>query len=194
MKSHGVFLGCMALLGTAGACVTPSPKITNTTSKHPVVVAPAKPQGFTSVHPARYVLLDGVGVSYDESADASALRLREPAIVAGKRLVVEGGMIVESAVFTEALVGFRALPARLGGGYVFWSDETSYHAPTFLGKLTPFATVGASGGVRPWFDTFVLRSDIGPLEVTPTSFTVRRTELARFFRDVVPRWQDRCPN
>lgn len=180
MKRRGVFLGCMALVGTAGACATQSPKLTKTAPAHPAVVAPAKPLGFTRVHPARYVLLDSVGVSYDEAGEASPIRSRDQGIVSGKRLVLDGGVIVESAPFPDVLVGFRSLPAHLGGGFIFWSDDNSYHAPTFLGKLTPFATVGARGGVRPWFDSFVLRSDIGPLEVNPSSFTVRRTELARF--------------
>jgi len=177
MRRRSIFLGCMVMAGAMGACATtPKPIL----AKRPAPVAPAKPQSIESVHPARFVLLEGVGVSYDETGDPSPIRSRDAAIVSGKRLVLEGGLIVDSAAFAEPLIGFRSLPARLGGGHVFWSEEHSYHASTFLGKLEPFANIGARGGVRPWFDSFVMRTELGPLEVTPSSFTVRRTELSRF--------------
>lgn len=178
MKPRHVALGGLLLSGILGACAMTVSKpvvVKRTTS-----VAPAKPRVVEPVHPARFVLVESVGVSYDESGEGSPVRAPDPALVAGKRVLVEGGRIMGAEGAPESLTGFRSLPARLGGGFVFWSDDNSYHAPTFLGKLTPFAKIGARGGVRPWYDTFVLRSDIGALEVTPGSFTVRRTELARF--------------
>lgn len=173
-----VFCGCLMLVATSSACTAHTPKVT--ARKPNATVSPAKRTALPSLHPARYVLVETVGASYDETGAASPVRTHDPAIVEGKRFVLDGGMILESAPAPESLLGFRSLPPRLGGGYVFWSDEHTYHAPTFLGKLTPFVKMGARGGVRPWFESFVLRTEIGPLEVTPSTFAVRRSELARF--------------
>ncbi|MBK9264958.1 MAG: hypothetical protein IPM54_34900 [Polyangiaceae bacterium] len=178
MRGRGVFLGSMVVAAAAGACVTQTKQVR--VDKTPAAVAPVKPKALEPVRPARFVLMNTVGVMYDETGEGSPIRSRDNAIVAGKRLVLDGGTIVESASFPDELAGFRSLPSRLGGGYVIWSREHVYRASTFLGKLTPFANIGARGGVRPWFDSFVLRTEIGPLEVNPRSLEVRRTELARF--------------
>lgn len=178
MNRRRLFLGSTLVASLLGACAHAPVKATP--PKRAAAVTPAQPSRFEVVHPARYVFQESVGVAYDETGENSPIRGADPAIINGKRLMLDGGRIVGSAPFPEQLLGFRSLPARLGGGYVFWSDEHSYHAPTFLGKLKPIAKVGSRGGVRPWFDTFVLRTDLGPLEVKPGSLTVRRTELARF--------------
>lgn len=174
-----LLLGTATLLATVGACTSPVKKQT-VAKPTPGVVAPAKPRAITMVQPARYTLVDSVGYVIDEARDPSTLHAPTPLIVNGKRVIVQDGLLTESASFPESLAGFRSLPARLGGGVVVWSDEHTYHAPSFLGKLTPFAKIGARGGVRTWFDSFILRTNIGALEVNPKSFTVRRTELARF--------------
>ncbi|MBN1610192.1 MAG: hypothetical protein JW940_26430 [Polyangiaceae bacterium] len=46
---------------------------------------------------------------------------------------------------THALVGGRALPSRLGGGFLFWNREELYWASRFTGPLRP---VGALPGYR----------------------------------------------
>ncbi|MDC0742064.1 hypothetical protein [Polyangium mundeleinium] len=132
--------------------------------------------------PARYILAEGVGVSFDEAGRASALPRREPAIASGNRFLLDGGLVLAEARGPEALSGFRSLPARLGGGYVFWSDARTYRADTFLGELRPIAQIAAEGGARPWLDTLVLRTDLGLLELDPRAPTpaLRRTDLARF--------------
>ncbi|MDC3983145.1 hypothetical protein [Polyangium jinanense] len=132
--------------------------------------------------PARYVLAEGVGVSFDEAGRDSALPRREPALASGHRFLLDGGLVLAEAPGPEALYGFRSLPARLGGGYVFWSDARTYRADTFLGELRPIAQIAAEGGARPWLDTLVLRTDLGLLELDPRAATpdLRRTDLARF--------------
>src|SRR5689334_3692695 len=109
MSRRSVFLGCMMMAGALGACTTTTSK--PAIVKRPAPVAPAKPRTIVSVTPARYVLIDTVGVSYDETGDPSPIRARDPALVSGKRLVVEGGLITESAGFADPLIGFRSLPA-----------------------------------------------------------------------------------
>jgi hypothetical protein len=173
-RSIAGVLGVLSVLGGCTAAVKPPSK------KLSLVVAPAKPPAITIVQPARYTLVDSVGASLDEATEFSPHQVRTPVIVNGERLFIDNGLLAETTHFPESLSGFRSLPPRLGGGYVVWSDEHTYHTPTFLGKLTPIAKIGARGGVRTWFDSFVLRTNIGALEVNPTSFTVRRTELARF--------------
>jgi hypothetical protein len=161
-------VGCLGLVGALASCSHPA---TKPVAKKPAVqVAPAKPPAITMVQPARYVLLDSVGGIFDEALEASPVQAREPVIVNGRRLMVEGGQIFESALSPDNLRGFRSLPPRLGGGYIVWSEELTYHTPTFLGKLTPFAKIGTRGGVRPWFDSFVLRTTAGPLEVNSHVF------------------------
>ncbi|MDI3290741.1 hypothetical protein [Polyangium sp. 15x6] len=132
--------------------------------------------------PARYVLAEGVGVSFDEAGRDSALPRREPALASGNRFLLDGGLVLAEARGPEALYGFRSLPARLGGGYVFWSEARTYRADTFLGELRPIAQIAAEGGARPWLDTLVLRTDLGLLELDPRAEApaLRRTDLARF--------------
>ncbi|MDI1445728.1 hypothetical protein [Polyangium sp. 6x1] len=131
--------------------------------------------------PARYILAEGVGVSFDQAGRASALPRREPAVASGNRLLLEGGLVVAEARGPEMLFGFRSLPARLGGGYVFWSEARTYRADTFLGELRPIAQIAAVSA-SPWLDTLVLHTDLGLLELDPRapSPALRRTDLARF--------------
>jgi len=175
---HRSIAGVLGVLSVLGGCTATTVK--PATKKAAPAVAPAKPRAITIVQPARYTLLDSVGVSLDEATEFSPDRARTPVIINGERLIIENGVLAETTNFPDSLSGFRSMPPRLGGGYVVWSDEHTYHTPTFLGKLTPIAKIGARGGVRTWFDSFVLRTSIGALEVNPASFTVRRTELARF--------------
>lgn len=175
---RSLFVRASMLLAVFVGCTSPAKK--PVVAKPAPTVVPAKPRAITMVQPARYTLLDSVGYLVDEAHEPSPLHTSTPLIVNGKRVIMQDGVLTNTASFPESLEGFRSLPARLGGGYVVWSDEHTYHTPTFLGKLTPFAKIGARGGVRPWFESFVLRTNIGALEVNPKSFTVRRTELARF--------------
>ncbi|UQA59477.1 hypothetical protein [Polyangium aurulentum] len=167
-------LGLFALL--LAACGAPARSDKPATPPRP---SPA-PSAEKPLGPARYVLTEGIGVSFDESGLPSPLPRREPVIVAGARLALEGGVIVESALAPEPLFGFRSIPARLGGGFVFWSDARTYRADKFFGELTPLADVAARGGVRPWLASIVLRTDLGLLELFPGSLKVERTELGRF--------------
>jgi hypothetical protein len=41
----------------------------------------------------------------------------------------------------EALMGGVRVPDHLGGGYLFWSRQGLYHAPTFAGPLAPVARI-----------------------------------------------------
>lgn len=168
----------LTLSSALGGCSAAAKK---TAAEKPAPIAPeAKPRPITMVQPARFVVVESVGALLDEAQESSVLHARTPVLINGRRLILQDGALMETADSPETLAGFRSLPARLGGGYVVWSDEHTYHTPTFLGKLTPFVKMSARGGVRPWFDSFVLRTNIGALEVNPKSFTVRRTELARF--------------
>ena len=173
-----------ALATTWAACAAPSagpgasaPKPASSPSRAKPAAAPEPPLG-----PARYVLAEGVGVSFDEAGRASPLPRPEPAIASGTRFLLDGGLVLAEARGPEPLLGFRSLPARLGGGYVFWSDARTYRADTFLGELRPLAQIASEGGARPWLDTLVLRTDLGLLELDPRdpSPALRRTELARF--------------
>lgn len=130
--------------------------------------------------PARYVLTEGVGVAYDEGSVPSPLPRREAVIAGGLRLLLEHGLVVAEARGPEPLMGFRAIPKRLGGGFFLWSDSRTYRADTFLGELRPIVDIAAEGGVRPWLDTIVLRTDLGLLELDPATSAVRRTALSRF--------------
>src|SRR5262249_18546813 len=75
----------------------------------------------------------------------------------------------------EALMGFRSMPSRLGGGFVVWSADRTYRADSWLGDLRPIVDTGADGGVRPGLDAIVVRSELGVLEIDPKTLAVRRT-------------------
>ncbi|MDI1478422.1 hypothetical protein [Polyangium sp. y55x31] len=169
----------VALAAAFAACsAKPTRPSASTTPLRPKPAAAPEPL----LGPARYVLSEGVGISFDEAGRGSALPRREPALASGKRFLLEGGVVLAEAQGPEALFGFRSLPARLGGGYVFWSEARTYRADTFLGELRPIAQIAAEGGARPWLDTLVLRTDLGLLELDPRAATpaLRRTDLARF--------------
>jgi hypothetical protein len=168
-------LGLSALLLAACSAPTRSDK----PAAPPPRTLPA-PSADNPLGPARYVLTEGMGVSFDEAGRTGVLPRREPALVEGERLVLEGGVVIASALAPEPLVGFRSMPARLGGGVILWSDARTYRAETFLGELRPIADIAADGGVRPWLSTIVLRTELGLLELDPGSLTVKRSELSRF--------------
>ncbi|WP_437323097.1 hypothetical protein [Sorangium sp. So ce381] len=126
--------------------------------------------------PARYVLTEDIGVLLDAAGDgerAPAPR-PEPALFEGRRVRLEGGVVLADAPAAELLRGFRSIPARLGGGFLLWSEGRVYRAADFLGELAPIADVGAPGGARPYLDTILLRSDRGLLEIDPSTLAVRR--------------------
>ncbi|TKD03821.1 hypothetical protein [Polyangium fumosum] len=182
MKKRAFPAAASVALAAFAACSTPPAR--PSASAPPPAPLRATPAATPEplLGPARYVLAEGVGVSFDEAGRASALPRPEPAIASGNRFLLDGGLVLAEARGPETLYGFRSLPARLGGGYVFWSDTRTYHADTFLGELRPLAQIAAEGGARPWLDTLVLRTDLGLLELDPRAPTptVRRTDLARF--------------
>ncbi|WP_437989476.1 hypothetical protein [Sorangium sp. So ce145] len=127
--------------------------------------------------PARYVLTEDLGVLLDAAtgADERAPAPRpEPALFEGRRVRLDGGVVLADAPAAELLRGFRSIPARLGGGFLLWSEGRVYRAADFLGELAPIADVGAPGGARPYLDAILLRSDRGLLEIEPSTLAVRR--------------------
>ncbi|WP_441292853.1 hypothetical protein ACSRUE_22870 [Sorangium sp. KYC3313] len=127
--------------------------------------------------PARYVLTEDLGVLLDAAAGAgerAPAPRPEPALFEGRRVRLDGGVVLADAPAAELLRGFRSIPARLGGGFLLWSEGRVYRAADFLGELAPIADVGAPGGARPYLDAIVLRSDRGLLEIDPSTLAVRR--------------------
>ncbi|WP_437313361.1 hypothetical protein [Sorangium sp. So ce385] len=143
---------------------------------------PAKPQAAAPsdvppLSPARYALTEGVGVLFDAAApgdDGAPAPGPQPALHEGVRVRLDGGVVLAAAPASELLRGFRSIPARLGGGFVLWSEGRVYRASDFLGALAPIADVGAPGGARPYLDAILLRSDRGLLEIDPSSLALRR--------------------
>ncbi|WP_437902469.1 hypothetical protein WME95_28240 [Sorangium sp. So ce327] len=126
--------------------------------------------------PARYVLTEDIGVLLDAAVGADERAPApgpEPALFEGRRVRLEGGVVLADAPAAESLRGFRSIPARLGGGFLLWSEGRVYRAADFLGELAPIADVGAPGGARPYLDTILLRSDRGLLEIDPSTLAVR---------------------
>jgi hypothetical protein len=115
---------------------------------------------------ARYVLTQLQGAAFDEASRGVAVPRPELAIVMGRRVKLEGGVITGSARAPAGLVGFRSLPERLGGGYLVWSDLRTYHTKDFFGALTPVAEIGPTAGARPWFSSVLLRTDRGIFELS----------------------------
>ncbi|WP_129350122.1 hypothetical protein [Sorangium cellulosum] len=131
--------------------------------------------------PARYVLTEGVGVLFDaagDGRDGAPDPRPEPALYEGLRVRLEGGVVLAAAPAPEPLRGFRSIPARLGGGFVLWSEGRVYRAGDFLGELAPVADVGAPGGARPYLASILLRSDRGLLELDPATLSLRRFGVA----------------
>ncbi|MRG95068.1 hypothetical protein [Polyangium spumosum] len=173
-------LALLAASFTACGGAKPAHQGASTAAPAPKLPAPAGPEALLG--PARYVLADGVGVVFDQAGRPADLPRPEPALADGTRFLLNGGLVLAEAPGPEHLVGFRSLPARLGGGFVFWSNTRTYHGATFLGPLRPLAEVAAEGGARPWLDTLVLRTPLGLLELDlrGPAPALRRTELARF--------------
>lgn len=131
----------------------------------PTKLEPIEKQAISRLQPARWLLTEGIGAFFDEAETTpSPIPYPEPAIVLGKRVLLTAGILSQTfpdIPSGEDLNGFRSLPAYLGGGYVFWSGSTTYHAPTFGGELQPIAAVAASGGVRPFLQGILLRTNHG---------------------------------
>ena len=64
----------------------------------------------------------------------------------GWRTVIEpDGKVVHGRMITgEPLAGGLPVPARLGGGFLFWDDGQAYRAGTFLGDLEPVGAIPTS--------------------------------------------------
>ncbi|WP_437521046.1 hypothetical protein WME79_28300 [Sorangium sp. So ce726] len=126
--------------------------------------------------PARYVLTEDIGVFLDAAVGDGerTLAAAQAALFEGRRVRLDGGVVLADAPAAELLRGFRSIPARLGGGFLLWSEGRVYRAADFLGELAPIADVGAPGGARPYLDAILLRSDRGLLEIDPSTLAVRR--------------------
>jgi hypothetical protein len=162
-----VLLGLAALpLGACGA-TTPSAA---TGQGAPAAAAAIE----RAPSPARYFLTASHGAIFDEATRGAAVPRRELAIVQGRRAALDGGAVASVARSPSGLVGFRSLPARLGGGYLIWSDVRTYHADDFLGALTPIAEVGPTAGTRAWFGSILLRSDRGFFSLDPKARALTR--------------------
>ncbi|WP_437720693.1 hypothetical protein [Sorangium sp. So ce861] len=163
----GVLLGLALAAACSAAPERPPP---------PTGPQGAAPSDVPPLSPARYALTEGVGVLFDAAAsgDGAPAPGPQPALHEGIRVRLDGGVVLAAAPAPEPLRGFRSIPARLGGGFVLWSEARAYRASDFLGALAPIADVGAPGGARPYLDAILLRSDRGLLEIDPSSLAVRR--------------------
>ncbi|WP_437284492.1 hypothetical protein [Sorangium sp. So ce406] len=139
----------------------------------PPAAAPADPPPLA---PARYVLTEGTGALFDaaDPGDGAPSPRPEPALYEGIRVRLDGGVVLAAAPASELLRGFRSIPARLGGGFVLWSEARVYRAGDFLGDLAPIADIGAPGGARPYLGAILLRTDRGLLEIDPATLSLRR--------------------
>ncbi|WP_437806772.1 hypothetical protein [Sorangium sp. So ce1078] len=161
----GVLLG-LALAAACSAAPERAPR--------PAGPPAAALSGAPPLSPARYVLTEGVGVLFDAAAPRGGSPPGpQPALHEGIRVRLQGGVVLAAAPASELLRGFRSIPARLGGGFVLWSEGRVYRAGDFLGALAPIADVGAPGGARPYLDAILLRSDRGLLEVDPSTLALR---------------------
>lgn len=156
----------VASIVCACACAAP-PSRAPARASAPLAAAPA-----LVLAPARYLVTDHLGVMFDEAGQGSDLPRAEPAILDGVRVLVDGGLVVASARHADRLSGFRSLPARLGGGFVLWSEDRVYRAGSFLADLEPLVDVGATGGARPWLGSVLLRTPSGLLEIDPVTHAV----------------------
>jgi hypothetical protein len=154
-------LACLSVLLAAAGCSATPPPPASTKPKD----ASSRGAAPSYLSPARYILTQSQGAIFDEATRGIAVPRSEPALVSGKRVTLQGGIVVESAPSPSGLVGFRSLPARLGGGYLVWSDSRTYHTKDFLGALTPIVEIGPTAGARPWFQSILLRTDRGIFEL-----------------------------
>ncbi|WP_437669665.1 hypothetical protein [Sorangium sp. So ce131] len=181
--SRAGLLAALALAAACGAAACGAAACSAAPERSPRPAAPraAAPAAPPPPSPARYVLTEGAGVLLDGAGadgDGSPDPRPEPALYEGLRVRLEGGVVLAAAPAPEPLRGFRSIPARLGGGFVLWSDGRVYRAREFLGELAPIADVGAPGGARPYLASILLRSDRGLLEVDPATLSVRRFGVA----------------
>ncbi|EYF04365.1 hypothetical protein [Chondromyces apiculatus] len=114
--------------------------------------------------PARYVLTTFAGPTFDEGRPEVSVPRVEQALYEGTRLLLDGGVIVRAGRRDEGLQGFTSVPARLGGGYLFWSGEGTYRAREFLGEMTLLADVHPVTA-RPWLDGMALSTREGTFTV-----------------------------
>lgn len=70
-------------------------------------------------------------------------------LVIDKRRVVvgQGEPRMANDAAPDSIAGAAKIPARLGGGFVFWTDSSLYRADAFDAKLVPLARLGAIEGV-----------------------------------------------
>lgn len=132
---------------------------------------PAEPISLRT--PARWLFTDRLGVLFDEGDTGAEGTRVEPAILDGVRVLVDAGLLVASARHAERFLGFRSLPARLGGGFVMWSEDRVYRAGSFLDEPKPIADLGAAGA-RPWLSSVILRTPSGLFDLDPAKLTLQR--------------------
>lgn len=160
-----------AIALSAAACSSRPPPIAK-----PAPRAPAS-SASSELGPARWLITERLGRIWDGAGNGSDLPRVEPVIVDGVRVLVDGGVVVASARHADRLSGFHSLPERLGGGLLFWSEDRTYRADTFLGELKPIVDEGAVGGVHPWLASVLLSTRSGLLEFDPRALSVRRAAM-----------------
>lgn len=163
LRARAALLGAAALL--IAACSAPQ--------GHAPAPAPRRAE-VAPIGPARWLLTDRLGVRFDEAGEGASFLRDEPAIVDGVRMLVDAGRVLAWAPHGERLSGFRGLPARLGGGFILWSEGRVYRAERFLGEPVPIADVGSAGGARPWLSSALLRTSHGLFELDPRGLAIRR--------------------
>lgn len=164
--------GLVSLASLALAC-SPLARSLSEGKKAPRAVTIEASEGEPSFGPARYVLTQDMGALFDESSESSTMARAEPALVNGARLLVDAGVVRAKAKDGVRFSGFRSMPARLGGGYLLWSDDATYKADDFLGDLRLILNTSAPGGARPWLSSALLRTERGVVEVDPKSLAAR---------------------
>ncbi|WP_437774702.1 hypothetical protein [Sorangium sp. So ce1097] len=170
--SRAAALLALALAAACGAAPERAPL--------PAPPRSAAPAGPPPPAPARYVLTEGLGVLFDaaDAGDGAPAPRPEPALYEGLRVRLDGGVVLAAAPASEPLRGFRSIPARLGGGFVLWSEGRVYRAGDFLGDLAPIADIGAPGGARPYLGAILLRTRLGLVELDPATLSLRRIGAA----------------
>jgi hypothetical protein len=106
-----------------------------------------------------YRFNDSAGPGDSVDPDGSQRLLR-----AGDRLLVSpSGEVAVSLMRTRSdLAGGVPIPARFGGGFVFWTSDVLYRSRTYLGPLEAVAPVPTNAlGVEFGFDSVLISSEAG---------------------------------